>query len=202
MVSVVEKYYLHTGCILSCVTPTFVWKHPHFEWVGEILAPSKCFQSGLIQSSKGWRSSADTCMVLVEMIRLERSETQWLGVFKVFQITQSEGSSMSKPAISIKAKLYRQNIFERKHEVLAQEQSSSAVPRCRCCRTSTVCPMAWDKEKSMPVPSLLERGRRNVPAVKDSHFTCVKGVERRALLHLCTNVGFNSHVLSVETGEI
>lgn len=75
MVSVVEKRYLHTACILSCVTPTSAWKHPHFEWVGAILAPSKYFHSGLIQSSKGWRSGADTCMVLDEMIKLERSET-------------------------------------------------------------------------------------------------------------------------------
>lgn len=66
MVSAVEKHYLHTACTLSCVTPTSAWKQPPFEWVGEILAPSKYFQSGLIQSSKWWRLTADTYMVLVD----------------------------------------------------------------------------------------------------------------------------------------
>lgn len=82
MVSIVEKRYLHPGCILSCVTPTSVRKHPCFEWVGEILAPSKYFHSGLISERQRLEISADTCAVLLEMIRLERSEAPWLGVFK------------------------------------------------------------------------------------------------------------------------
>lgn len=70
MVSAVEKRYLHTACTSSPVTPTSAWKQPPFEWVGEILAPSKYFQSGLIQSSKGWRLSADTYMVFWLMMNV------------------------------------------------------------------------------------------------------------------------------------
>ena len=47
-----------------------------------------------------------------------------------------------------------------------------------------VCPAAWDKEvtwKSIPALSLWELERSNDPAVKDSHFTRVKDVEKIAL---------------------
>lgn len=95
------------------------------------------------------------------------------------------------------------SLLNEKYKVLAQEQSSSAAPSFHCCRLFVVCPMPWDKEftwKSISALSLLGLERSSVPAVKNSHFSGVRDMER-ASVSVCQHWVW-IFVLSEKTGEI